>query len=584
MHEKRRRHILLGAALAASTAIAASGSALGAPVTEQRLLNAPFEPQNWLMVYGDYSNHRYSRLSQINRNNVAGMRMAFAVALGGMEKGARDPGQQSTPLVNDGYIYVNNAWNQIRKIDARSGTNGPVVWMADPLTDRAAPNLIASRGITLLDDIVYTSTLDARLVGINAESGEIVIDVPTSAPDDFQNQSHTGAPLAVKNMIMVGQSNGFRGNRGWVGAFSAADGALLWRTFMVPGPGEPGHETWADNHNAWRTGGAAIWTTGSYDPEFNIYVVGTGDPAPWGDPEFRPGDNLYSVSTVALDVDTGEIRWHFQEIPNESWDFDTVNPKVMYNLNVGGETQKFVSNFSRSGFFYTLDRSSGSFVRADQYVDKVTWTAGIDPKTGHPVEYNPNVDLQAYLTSTRRDGVARKTCPDFNGAPTYFPPTYDPVRQIAYVASGVGCFDLSLATPLDVAKDYRGEAMGGWRSVKDARQYGHITGIDVTTGQIATKTITTYPINSGLLSTGGDLVFTGHLDGRFSAYDSDSLAELWSINVGTPIVAPPITYSAEGRQYVAVVAGGPSLLYGNGGNIPELGKVTASSMLFVFGL
>lgn len=326
----------LVAALLAGSVLGFSLMASAAPVTEQRLINAANEPQNWLTVYKSYNNHRHSQLSQINRNTVAGLKVKFAVALGGLEEGARKPGQQQNALVNDGFMYVNNAWNQIRKIDVRSGKRGEVIWMHDPLTDQAHPNLIASRGIALSGNNVYTSTLDARLVAIDSDTGEALFDAQTSSPDDFANQSHTGAPLAVKDMILVGQSVGFRGNRGWVGAFSAETGEFLWRRFMVPGPGEPGHETWADDHGAWRTGGAAVWSTGAYDPETETYIIGTGDPAPWGDPEFRPGDNLYSVSTVGIDVNSGDINWYFQEIPNESWDYDSINPRFLYDVEIDG--------------------------------------------------------------------------------------------------------------------------------------------------------------------------------------------------------------------------------------------------------
>jgi alcohol dehydrogenase (cytochrome c) len=563
-------------------------TATAAPVTEQRLLGAASEGHNWLTIHNGYSNHMHSRLSQINRDTVGGLGVAFAVALGGTDQGAAAiaPGQQATPLVNDGFLYVNNGWNQVRKIDVRSGRRGTVVWFADPLTDKAAAPLPASRGIALLGSNVYTSTLDARLVAFDDESGEIVFDVGTSSPDDFQNQSHTGAPLALKNQIMVSQSNGFRGNRGWVGAFNAADGSLMWRTFTVPGPGDDGHETWADNHDAWRTGGAAVWTTGAYDPQTELYIHGTGDPAPWGDPEFRPGDNLYSVSTVALDVNTGERAWFFQEIPNESWDYDSVNPRLLYSVEVDGQMRNVTGNFSRGGHYYTLDRDDGAFLSAVQYVPEVNWTQGIDPKTGKPLEYNPDVVLQDYAgIATRRDGITNRVCPDFNGQPTYFPGTFDPGRRIAYIASAVGCKNMTLNTPNDEAKDYRGENMGGgWQTTKTERQNGHITGVSVDMNEVVVTVNTAYPINSGLMSTAGDLVFTAQIDGTVSASDSDTLAELWSFNAGTPIVAPPITYSAEGRQYIAVVAGGPSLLFGGGGNIPEMARITPSSMLFVFGL
>lgn len=575
---------LLAGMLAGVSSVALQAAA--AEVTPQRLLNAAREPQNWLMVYGSYNNYMNSALTQINRTTVSGLRYKFSVALGGMEPGAAAvPSQQATPLVEDGYLYVANAWNNVLKIDVRSGQRGNVLWENDPKVDKAHARLIAIRGIALSGKNVYNNTTDARLVAVNMDTGETTFDVSTVYKDAPANQSHTGAPLAVKNKILVGQANGHTGNRGWVGAFDAITGALAWRFNVIPGPGEPGHETWADGHNAWQTGGGAIWTSPAYDPETNVVIYGTGDPAPWGDPEFRPGDNLYAVSTIALDADTGKLRWHFQETPNESWDYDTVNPRMLIDVTIDGQPRKISANFSRNGFYYTLDRQNGAFISGKPWTE-VTWTAGLDPKTGKPLEYNPGVRLQAYsgksIRHNKRDVTGLNVCPHHSGAPTYFPPTYDAKRMVAYSSGAIGCGDYFNNAPLDPAQDYKGQRLTGWQNVRKAAPAGNIYGVDVRTGQVVKKVLTQYSIYSGLLGTAGDLIFTGHLDGKFAAYDADTLAEVWSINVGTPIAAPPISYSFDGKQYIAVAAGGQDRSAGI--LAPELGRVKPSSMLFVFGL
>ena len=207
---------------------------------------------------------------------------------------------------------------------------------------------------------------------------------PATGTPSAKTQGFTGAPLAIKTaggkeLVIQGESTGGQlGTRSWVGAFDIATGKLAWRTFTIPAPGEPGSETWKDNHNAWRVGGGGVWQTASYDPASNLLYLGTGDAFPSFDPQFRPGDNLFTASTIALDADTGKIRWYFQETPNEHWDFDTPSPKMLYDVNVNGEQRKVVANFSRNGFYYTLDRTNGQFLRADPYQEKITWTKGID--------------------------------------------------------------------------------------------------------------------------------------------------------------------------------------------------------------
>jgi alcohol dehydrogenase (cytochrome c) len=428
-------------------------------------------------------------------------------------------------------------------------------------------------------NLYINTSVGARLIAIDVDTGEPVFDASTLQLGAHEVQRHSGPPLAVDGKILVGQSNGSGGNRGWVGGFSAEDGSHLWTFWIVPGPGEFGHETWADDHDAWRTGGGAIWTAPSYDPDLGLVFYGTGDPAPWGDPEYRPGDNLFTVSTIAIDVETGELAWYFQETPNESWDYDTVNPKMLYELD--GKT--VVGNFSRNGFYYTLDRATGEFLFAEPWTN-VNWTAGLDPKTGLPVDYDPSKLLQDYAgIAVRYDRPdVESFCPYYYGAPTHFPPTYDPTRKVAYASGGLDCGGLSLHTPLDPLQDWEGKSVGrGWDRVRGDPAHGFIYGVDVLSGQVVKKLHMKYPLYAGLMGTAGDLIFTGHLDGTFAAYDKDTLQELWSIRTGTPIAAPPISFAVGGEQFIAVLAGGQFV---NMGHQDLLDNYRRSANLIVFGL
>jgi alcohol dehydrogenase (cytochrome c) len=571
------------ASLLASTVIGVGLTvpATAADVTPQRLRDAASEPHNWLMPYGSYNSHNHSALAQINRGNVANLKIKFTQSLGGTDWGSnkQPPNQQGTPLVDDGFLYIPTGWSEVLKIDVRNGNRGQIMWTNDPKTDRTVTS--RARGLALLGKNVYHTPADGRLVAIDRDSGQTVFEVSTKAAEAPDNQRHSGAPLAVKNMIVAGQSNGSNGNRAWLAGFNASDGKPAWRFWVIPGPGEPGHETWKDDHNAYATGGGAIWTTPSYDPDQNLIIFGTGDPAPWGDPVFRPGDNLYAVSTVALDADTGKLRWYFQETPNESWDFDTVNPKILYDVSIGGETRKISGNFSRNGFYYSLDRANGQFVNAKAFL-QVNWTKGLDPKTGKPLEYNPQVALQEYPLANR-PGKENLVCPNYYGAPTLMPPTYDAGRMVAYIGTSAGCFNNQLTETKDPKTDWRGQNMGAnWVRTSAGEQLGQVIGVDVRTGNTVKKSVTPFAVYSGVLSTAGDLIFTAYADGKVAALDSDTLAELWSFHTGTPISAPPITYAVDGRQFVAIQIGGQDLSAPY--NRPELKVLKTNSMLMVFGL
>ena len=562
-----------GRLLAALSSIALAGcvsQALATDVTQQRLENA--EPQNWLMVHRDYGNSRHAPLDQINRANVKDLKLKFIVSIGGTATGGALRGkEEGTPLVDDGFMYVADTWSRVMKFDVRSGTEAVPLWRYDPKITRARTN----RGLAMYGNRIFVLTYDARVIALDRDSGEVAWEVQGAAPQDpvtgtpSKVQGFSAAPLAVKTrggreLVLAGESTGgSMGTRSWIGAWDVNTGQLAWRTFTIPAPGESGHETWKDNHNAWRIGGASVWQTASYDPATNLVYYGTGDAFPTFDPEFRPGDNLYTASTLALDADTGKIVWFFQETPNEHWDFDTPSPKMLYEATINGEPRKLVGNFSRNGFYYTLDRATGLFLRADQYQEQVTWTKGIDPKTGKPVDYDGQRDVQLYAgVGTLRGKPGRQACPWWSGSPTFFPPTFDAKRQIAYASGGEGCTTgYVIKTPMDESKDWVGLRMCCQETGR-ATAHGALWALDVRTGKIVAKTELPIPNESGLLSTDGDLLFTGHSNGWFAAYDADTLAEVWSFSLGTPITAPPMSYSVGGKQYVAVVAGGTARVRG----------------------
>jgi alcohol dehydrogenase (cytochrome c) len=555
-----------------SIAVATALPASAADVTQQRLMNATGEPQNWLMVHRDYDNSRHSSLHEVNRETAKDLKLKFLFSIGGRSTGGTLRGkEESTPLVDDGYMYVSDTWSRVMKFDVRSGTEAIPLWRYDPKITRAR----TSRGLAMYANKIFVATYDARIIALDRDSGEVIWETQGAAPTDpatgtpSKVQGFSGAPLTVKTrggkeLVLVGESTGgSMGTRSWVGAWDVNTGQLAWRTFTIPAPGEPGSETWKDSHNAWRIGGASVWQTGSYDPATNLLYYGTGDAFPTFDPEFRPGDNLYTASTIAFDADTGKIVWAFQETPNEHWDFDTPSPKMLYETTINGETRKVVANFSRNGFYYTLDRTNGQFVRADQYQEKVSWTKGIDQKTGKPVDYDPNRDVQLYAgIGALRGKPGQEACPWWSGSPTFFPPTFDPKRMIAYVAGGEGCTaGYLIKTPMDESKDWVGLRMC-CQEVGRAAAHGALWALDARTGKVAAKAQFPIPNESGMLSTDGDLLFTGHHDGRLVAYDADTLKEVWSFSLGTPITAPPMTYSVGGKQYIAVVAGGEANLRG----------------------
>lgn len=570
--------------------LAASVPALAAPVTEGRLAQAAIEPENWLTTYGTYDGARYSRLTQINRSNVGDLKVAFTQPL--KTHRVTNPGLQGPPLVDDGMLYMADGHGNIYKLDVRDGSRPTVLWVADAGVDEEEGPV--SRGIGLYRNSVITGLIDGRVIAVDRETGETLWDNqlaridPDWVPSEgfYRLEKFDVAPIIADGKAVLGIANGDAGLVGWVNAVDAVTGEEMWRHYNIPLPGQPGHETWADDHNAWMTGGAAIWTTGTYDPETNITYQGTSNPVPMFDPEFRPGDNLWTNSVLAIDVGTGKMVWGFQYTANESWDFDENGVHLLLDIRIGGQDRKTVTHFARNGFYYTLDRANGDFIQAVQYVQDLNWTDGLDPKTGKPVEYDPNDLVQTYkpydAQGNRLHGLRAfpdfMVCPTFVGGLRWQPPAYNPVKQIAYAAGAEGCSVLKVVPEEPVVGEYFiGGEFDNDNLVNPAPKYGSITAMDVRNHEVTAKKILEYESVSGVLATAGGVIFSATEEGVLRAFDDDNLEELWTFSTGIKIKAPFITYAYGGKQYLAILAGG-------GTAKGSLAEDTSAAMLYVFTL
>jgi alcohol dehydrogenase (cytochrome c) len=572
---------LFGVSLAALTAPAGAAE-YKMTVNQDRLIHADREPQNWLMMNGDYGSTRYSKLNQINRDNVKNLHMVWALALRGMQDiGQNGPENEVNPLIDNGFMYTSDGWGTVYKIDARSGDHGEFVWIADPGVKHEG-NIPRTRGIALWEDLVINNLPDGRVIAINRDSGEIVWDKQVAKPNEFGTKERmNSAPLVAEGKVLVANGAGDSGTRGWLAALDAKTGNELWRWYAIPKPGEPGSETWKDKNNAWKTGGGGLWQTGSYDPETKLTVWGTGNPVPQYDPTSRPGDNLYTNSVVALDVSTGKLQWYFQYLPNDSWDYDEIGVHMLYNVNIGGEPRKLVSHFARNGFFYSLDRNNGSFVKGAQYVNDLNWTKGLDPKTGKPIEYDPKLDVQTYVSAARPmpGDPTKRSCPTWHGGVAYQPTAYNPVKQIAYGVGAEGCSSWNGSTAAFKGPDGGlDRARFGKRAYSSDLYYGSITAYDVVSQKVLAKAVTDIEVRSGATVTAGGVLFSALQDGWVVAYDDENLHELWRFNIGTPIKGTPVVFAIGPKEYLAVQTSGRHL------HPVKYDNLEHSSYLFVFAL
>jgi alcohol dehydrogenase (cytochrome c) len=561
-------------ALLAGSMLVMAGPARAAEVTPDRLVNADKEPGNWLMNHRTYNGQRFSPLAQINKDNIKGLHIAYAVPLGGS---AGNEFTVATPLAEDGFLYTTDSWGVLYKIDGTAGDVGRIVWRMDPKQERQMRN----RGAALWGNLVITGAGIAppRIIATDKETGKVVWE--TSFPDT-PDVAFTSAPLAIKDKIIIGAANGDQGVRDWIGALDAATGKLLWRKFTIPAPGEPGSETWKDNHNAWQTGGGAVWVTGTYDPDSNQTIWGTGNPVPMFDPTYRPGDNLYTNSAISWNPDTGRMNWYFQYTPGDMWDYDAAGTHILIDSLVGGQARKLVTHSGRNGFLYTMERGNGQMVVAKPYMDNVNWTKGIDQKTGKPLDYDPAKDIQAYagIGNLNPSEPPKKVCPSQAGGNNYWPSSYSPQTKLLYIPALTACVTVSI----DRDKHSKERGWNGGNASTTERFESNLTAVDPVTGEIKKSTHLRYPNYSGTLATGGGLVFLALLDGTVAAFDDATLEELWKINVGSGFSAPPMTFEANGKQFVAIVSGPSPVARGRLLNTPELKEQRNALVLYVFGL
>jgi len=505
-----------------------------AQVTGERLLNADKEPQNWLMYSGDYEGRRFSTLDEIKTGNAEKLvpKWAYQTMAGGKF--------ETTPLVVDGILYATGQDDRAFALDARTGRP---IWQYQ----RALPGDIrpccgrVNRGLAILGDKVFMATLDSHVIALDSKTGNVVWDV--TAVDYSKGYSFTLAPLVIKNSVLVGISGGEYGIRGFIDAYDANSGERRWRLYTIPGPGEPGNESWEGE--SWKIGGSPAWITGTYDPETNTTFWTTGNPSPSNRGEGRAGDNLYSNSLLAIDPDSGKLKWHFQFTQHDEHDYDATQIPVM--LNEGGK--KLIVQANRNGFFYVIDRNNGKLIRAESYA-KVSWSKDKDA-IGRPVA--------AKAGSPTPDG--NKVCPGAAGATNWMSPTYDPQTKLFYVTAREQCDVFSTAPqPYEAGHAYYGSAY--FPNDDAAPFYGALRAIDPGSGKIKWEWKHPSPTWSGVLSTAGGIVFTGDAEGNFIALDAAGGKALWHFQCGASVISSPMTYSINGKQYVAVAAGSALFAFG----------------------
>lgn len=510
------------------------GGATNAQVTAERLLNASREPQNWLMYSGDYAGHRYSTLDQIGVGDAGGLvpKWAYQTMAGGKF--------ETTPLVVDGILYATGQDDRAFALDAKTGRP---IWQYQ----RALPGDIrpccgrVNRGLAILSDKVFMGTLDAHVIALDAKTGNVVWDV--TAVDYTKGYSFTLAPLVIKNLVLVGVSGGEYGIRGFIDAYDAATGERKWRFYTVPAKGEPGNETWEGE--SWKIGGSPAWITGTFDPETNTTFWTTGNPSPSNRGIGRAGDNLYSNSLLALDPDTGKMKWYFQFTQHDEHDYDATQVPVM--IDDGGK--KLIAQANRNGFFYVIDRTNGRLMLATNYA-KVSWSKEKDAN-GRPIP--------AKEGSPTPEG--NRVCPGAAGATNWMSPTYDPQTKLFYVTAREQCDIFSTAPQAyDAGHAYYGSA---YFPNEDAEPfYGALRALDLKTGKPVWEWKHVSPTWSGVLSTAGGVVFTGDAEGNFIALDAKSGKALWHFQCGASVYSSPMTYSIDGKQYVVVAAGSTLFAFG----------------------
>jgi len=533
------RRALLASLLLASTALAQGGL----PVTYERLLNPAKEPGNWLMYGGDYKSHHYSTLGQITAENVHKLRAKWIFQMHRTKV-------ETTPIVLDGVMYVTRPQSDVIALDAETGR---ALWSYEHKLSGRVYTCCGevNRGVAILGTTLYLTTLDAKLIALDARSGRVLWRKDLGDP--AMNYTATGAPLAVKDKIIVGIAGAEGGIRGFLDAYDAKTGDRVWRLWTIPAPGEPGNETWGGD--AWKHGGASTWITGSYDPELNLLYWGTGNPGPDYNGDVRPGDNLYSCSLLAVDLDTGKLRWHFQFTPHDTRDYDATQVPVLLDSSFKGQKRKLVVLSSRNGFHYVLDRVSGEFLLAKKYV-QVTWAKEIDAK-GRPVL---NTDQVVDPTPEGNDTIF----PGVDGGNNWMSPSYHPGTGLLYFNAREERrrFFKTDAPEFRPGEAFFGGGGGGGARFRPEESWGRLVAMVPETGEIRWEKRILAPPWAGTLATAGNVVFTATPAGNFYAVDARDGKELWHFNGGDRVFASPITFLSRGKQLVALPIGDNLVAFG----------------------
>ena len=509
----------------------------------ERIQQSNKEPQNWLTYSGSLSGQRHSLLTTIQPANARDLELKWVFQSRSLDR------HQVTPLVVNGTMYTIQSPNDVVALNAVTGKQ---IWIYSYTPDPAARNCCGrfSRGVAISGDTVFLASFDARIIAIDARTGRELWKTPP-AGDPKQGYAFTHAPLVVKDKVIAGTAGGEFGVRGFIAAWDVKSGKEVWRFHTVPGPGEPGHESWSGD--SWQNGGAPIWVTGSYDPETNLTYWGTGNPGPDWDGAGRLGDNLYSCSVIALDPDTGTLKWHYQASPHNEFDWDATQIPVLADLDWQGRPRKVMLWANRNGIFYVLDRATGEFLKGQPFV-KVNWVDGFDEK-GRPIPV-PGM-------APTKEGTL--IYPGNQGGTNWYSPSYSPRTGLFYVPTWENTSTTYIKA--DAPPQFReGQGFTGLFPRPGAATddvHSAIQAIDPKTGMKRwTHRLSAQSTETGVLTTASDMLFSGARDGSFFALDARNGRLLWQTNLGPSVAAGPMTYAVNGKQYVSVMAGSSMFTFG----------------------
>ncbi len=532
----------------------------GAGPVEQSLLEAAPTRESWLHYGGNYGSWRHSPITELTPESASGLRLAWIAQTG-------VSGQlESSPVVYDGVLYLTSSMNRLLAYDAGDGS---LLWRYDhqnPSDLRICCGPV-NRGVGISGDVVVMGTLDARLLAFNRKSGELLWN--TEVEPYASGFSITSAPLIAEGVAVIGIGGGEYGVRGFFDGYDVETGKRLWRHYTVPDDGQPGVETWAGD--SYKTGGAPTWATGSYDPATRTLFWTTGNPSPDWNGDTREGDNLYSDSVLAVDIATGERKWHFQFTPHDVWDYDGNSEVWLVDVQVNEQTIPALVQANRNGYFYVLDRRDGGFLHANQYVHQLNW-ATLD-ENGRPV-VNPAMKPA--------DEPTQRVCPGLAGGNNAaYAGAYSPVTGLAYVPTIESCmmFRKGLVVFVEGIPFFGGEPIPS--DTVEGKSYGHLSAIDVSTGETRWSYRDPTPMMAGVLSTEGGLVITGNASGHLLGFDAETGDEVWRYQTGSGIRSHPIAYQHDGRTFMAVGSGGGGIVQTTVGTAPSLPE---GSVLLVFEL